>query len=61
MNRQNLFDLIASLSQEQQAAVEEFARFLKQRTLGGGRHINFREALDAFTREHEDLLRRLAQ
>lgn len=51
---------MASLSREQQAAVEEFARFLKEHSARNKRHITFREALDAFTREHEDLLRRLA-
>lgn len=61
MDRQNLIDLIASLSSEQQATVEEFAKFLKERSRQDGRNPTFHEALESFSREHEDLLRRLAQ
>lgn len=61
MDRENLIDLIASLSSEQQATVEEFAKFLKERSLREGRNPTFREALESFTRQHQDLLRRLAQ
>ncbi len=60
MNRENLISLIASLSSEQQAAVEEFAKFLKEGSLRDDRKISFREALESFTQKHEDLLRRLA-
>lgn len=60
MELQNLINLIASLSSDQQAAVEEFARFLRQNTSSSGK-VSFQEALDSFTRKHEDLLRRLAQ
>jgi hypothetical protein len=61
MELQNLINLIASLSSEQQAAVEEFAKFLKERASANGGKISFQEALDSFTRKHENLLRRLAQ
>jgi hypothetical protein len=60
MDRQNLINLIASLSTEQQAAVEEFAKFLKEGS-PSDRKLNFREALESFTQKHEDLLRRLAR
>jgi hypothetical protein len=61
MDRQHLIDLIASLSSEEQAAVEEFAKFLKEGPPRNGQKIDFREALESFTRKHEDLLRRLAR
>ncbi|MFI5103436.1 MAG: hypothetical protein ACHP79_00810 [Terriglobales bacterium] len=61
MELQNLINLIVSLSAEQQAVVEEFAKFLKQDAPVAERKVAFREALDAFTQKHEDLLRRLAQ
>jgi hypothetical protein len=57
---QSLADLIASLSDPERIAVEEFIRFLKQQP----QHppsADFREALDMFVREHSELLRRLAQ
>ena len=60
MDRQNLINLIASLSNEQQAAVEEFAKFLKERK-SESRTVTFREALESFTEKHAELLRRLAQ
>jgi hypothetical protein len=60
MELQNLINLIASLSSDQQAAVEEFARFLKQNPSSSGK-ASFQEVLDSFTKKHEDLLRRLAQ
>jgi len=53
-----LQSLIATLSQEQQAAVEEFVRMLKKQSPPG---INFRAALDEFVHKHPELLRRLAQ
>jgi hypothetical protein len=61
MELQNLINLIASLSSEQQAAVEEFAKHLKESLPPNGRKVTFRDALDSFTRKHEDLLRRLAR
>ncbi|HEX7288199.1 MAG TPA: hypothetical protein VF532_18580 [Candidatus Angelobacter sp.] len=61
MGLQNLINLIASLSSDQQAAVEEFARFLKESAPANGGKVSLREALDSFTRKHENLLRRLAQ
>ena len=60
MQSQNLADLIASLSGEQRAAVEEFIKYLKQQP-GQAAQADFREALDTFVREHPELLRRLAQ
>lgn len=56
MASQDLASRIASLSAEQQAAVEEFIRFLQQQP-----EPTFRQALDSFIREHPELLRRLAQ
>ena len=55
---QNLADLIAGLSSEQQEAVKEFIEFLKaepQQTR------DFHNALETFMREHPELLQRLAQ
>jgi hypothetical protein len=54
---QNLMNLISSLSNEQQAAVEEFVKYLKQNPSPP----TFREALDCFVREHPELLQRLAK
>jgi hypothetical protein len=58
MAAQELMKLIATLSQEQQAAVEEFVRYLKEKQ---ATNTDFRAALDCFVREHPELLRRLAQ
>ena len=58
MASQELMKMIASLSPEQQATVEEFVRFLRERRAS---NADFREALDSFVREHPELLRRLAQ
>jgi Ca2+-binding EF-hand superfamily protein len=61
MELQSLFNLIARLDQEQQATVEEFVRFLSEKSSQGPRKVTFREALDAFTAEHPELLRLLAK
>jgi hypothetical protein len=53
-----LQNLIATLSREQQTAVEEFVRILKQQSTPS---ISFRAALDEFVHKHPELLRRLAQ
>ena len=53
-------DLIAGLSTEQQAAVEEFIKYLKEQCPPAS-EVTFREALDKFVREHSELLERLAQ
>lgn len=55
---QDLSTLIASLSPEERAAVEEFIRFLQEKQQAP---ITFQAALDSFVREHQELLRRLAQ
>jgi hypothetical protein len=57
MSSQELLNLIASLSPEQQAAVEKFVRILKEEP----QPATFRGALDEFVRKHPELLRRLAQ
>jgi hypothetical protein len=58
MQSQELATLIASLSPEEQTAVEEFIRYLKDNSQPT---VTFRAALDSFVREHPELLRRLAQ
>lgn len=60
MESRNLMDLIAGLSTEQQAAVEEFIKYLKEQCPPAS-EVTFREALDKFVREHSELLERLAQ
>ncbi len=55
-----LTELVASLSPEQQSAVEAFIRYLQERGPGLPRS-DLRAAVDEFVREHSDLLRRLAQ
>ncbi len=55
---QDLSTLIANLSPEERAAVEEFIRFLQKKQQPS---ITFQAALDSFAREHPELLRRLAQ
>lgn len=59
MPPQQLLQLITTLSPQQQAAVEEFVRHLKQKNVPSA--LGFRAALDSFVREHPDLLRRLAE
>jgi len=58
MQVQELSTLIANLSHEERAAVEEFIRFLKKNSTPP---TSFQSALDSFVREHPELLRRLAQ
>jgi hypothetical protein len=58
MSSQELLNLIASLSPEQQAAVEKFVRILKEEAQPA---MAFRSALDEFVRKHPELLRLLAQ
>ncbi len=55
---QDLSTLIANLSPEERAAVEEFIRFLQKKSQPA---MTFQAALDSFVREHPELLRRLAQ
>jgi hypothetical protein len=59
-SRETLIDLIASLSDEQQSAVEAFIRYLRDKGSPTSK-AEVRIALDEFVREHSDLLRRLAQ
>jgi hypothetical protein len=58
MQSQDLVALIDRLSPQERATVEEFIRFLKEKSQPA---ISFRAALDSFVREHPELLRRLAQ
>jgi hypothetical protein len=55
---QDLSTLIANLSPEERAAVEEFIRYLQRKPQPP---ITFQAALESFVREHPELLRRLAQ
>jgi hypothetical protein len=55
-----LVDKIAALSEDQQAAVEKFIDYLREKPLSIT-NDNFHAALDSFIREHSDLLRRLAE
>ena len=57
-NRQELTDLISSLSPGQQALVEEFVKTLRKTPRS---KITFREALDEFKSKHPELLRLLAK
>ena len=58
MTPQDLSTLIANLSPEERAAVEEFIQFLQKKSQP---RVTFQAALDSFVREHPKLLRRLAQ
>ncbi|HWC15547.1 MAG TPA: hypothetical protein VG498_00955 [Terriglobales bacterium] len=59
-SQERLTELLASLSSEQQSAVEAFIRYLQEKSSAGSR-ADVRAAIDDFVREHSDLLRRLAQ
>lgn len=59
-SQERLTELLASLSPEQQYAVEAFIRYLQEKEPSGSR-ADVRTAIDDFIREHSDLLRRLAQ
>ena len=59
MQRKELIDLISSLSQEQQAVVEEFVKYLHADQAAEARE--FRTSLNDFIRTHSELLKRLAQ
>ena len=59
-SQKRLADLVASLSDEQQNAVEGFIRYLRERI--PKRDItDVRPAVDEFVRDHSELLRRLEQ
>ena len=55
-----LKEMVASLSDEQQRAVEAFILYLQQKQLQLPK-ADLRAALDEFVRDHSELLRRLAQ
>jgi hypothetical protein len=57
---ERLTEMLASLSPEQQSAVETFIRYLQQRDQVGS-STELQGAIDEFLREHSDLLRQLAQ
>lgn len=60
MESRHLIDLIATLSSNQQAAVEEFIKYLKAHPQPNVQE-DFRKLLDQFVCEHSELLQRLAQ
>ena len=61
-SEERLTELLASLSPEQQYAVEAFIRYLQeQEKEPSGPGADVRAAVDDFIREHSELLRRLAQ
>ena len=55
MAAQNLTELIATLTPQEEAAVREFIEYLKRR------ERPFPTAVDEFIQEHPELLRRLSQ
>lgn len=57
---ERLREMLASLSLEQQSAVEAFIRYLQGKGTTGS-NPELRSALDEFVRDHSELLRRLAQ
>lgn len=59
-SQEKLTELVASLSPEQQSAVEAFVRYLREKDSSGSK-AEVRDAIAEFVREHSDLLRRLAQ
>jgi hypothetical protein len=58
-SHERLVKMLASLSAEQQRAVEGFVRHLQEKDSQDS-PMDFRTALDEFVREHSELLRRLA-
>lgn len=60
MSQDHLMKLVASLSGEQQSAVEAFIRYLQQKGSQSPK-LDVKTALDEFIHEHSELLRRLAQ
>lgn len=59
MVAENFADIISTLTPEQQESVRQFVDFLKGRQ--SGERTPFLLAVDEFTGQHPDLLRRLAQ
>jgi hypothetical protein len=60
MKRENLAEIVRTLTPEEEAAVREFIDFLKQKTRPSP-HSQFLAAIDEFIEQHPELLRRLAQ
>lgn len=60
MAAQNLTDVIASLTPEEQESVRQFVEFLKHQE-SSPRPSTFFGAVDEFIDQHPELLRRLAQ
>lgn len=60
MQRRELIDLISSLSEEQQAVVEEFVKYLHT-DRADRKAPDFRISMNNFIREHSELLKRLAE
>ncbi len=58
--QERLTQMLVSLSPEQQNAVEAFIHYLREME-STERKAGVSSAVDAFVREHSDLLRRLAQ
>ena len=59
-SQERLREMLASLSPEQQSAVETFIRYLQEKDTTRS-NAELRSALDEFVRDHSELLRRLAQ
>ena len=59
MATENLADVIASLTPEEQESVKQFIEFLKRK--GSAPSSPFLKAVDEFVEQHHELLRRLAQ
>jgi hypothetical protein len=59
MEIENLADVISSLSPEEQESVRQFVEFLKRK--GSTPSAPFLTAVDEFTNQHPELLRRLAR
>lgn len=57
MPAENLLEIIASLTPEQQESVRQFVDFLRERPSAG----SFLTAAEEFMEQHPDLLRRSAQ
>ena len=60
MSSENLTELVAQLSPEEKAAVQEFISFIKRRK-PESELSPFLAAVEEFMAEHPELLRRLAQ
>jgi hypothetical protein len=59
-SQERLREMVASLSHEQQKAVEAFIHYLQQKDSQPS-NADLHTVLDEFVRDHSELLRRLAQ